>query len=352
MEQKSLVSFSRVKMLSLQVKLALGPLCMIQSSNSPSPGELSVRKSVAGMKEAYMAAIAVGLWMLAGLVFAVEPGYDRVIHLKGTTNTRDLGGYQTADDRTIRWRQIIRSENLSRLTASDFQQLEEMGVKTVIDLRTQREHEKSPTVWQGDHPPVFYHFPIGDAHNGWFNAQRKMIKSNRFTEEESLEHMVEGYRMIVDEGPDSLQKMMDLVLDQSNWPILIHCNAGKDRAGVATALILEALGVDRETIMEDFMLTNEVGKSEKKAVVLAKERKKSGTGKNFGKGPSPEAWFPIVGVRPEMLEAFYASVDEKYGSMDAFLTELGVDTNARTALAATLSTDQPTWLAGKLVTGE
>jgi len=304
------------------------------------------------MKKAYMAAIAVGLWMIAGPVFSVEPEYDRVIHLKGTTNTRDLGGYKTGDDRTVRWRQIIRSENLSRLTASDFQLLEEIGVKTVVDLRTEREYEQSPTVWQGDHPPVFYHFPIGDAHNDWFNAQRKMIKSNRFTEEESLEHMVEGYRMIVEEGPASLQKMMDLVLDQSNWPILIHCSAGKDRAGVATALILEALGVDRATIMEDFLLTNEVGKSEKKALVLSKERKKSGSGRNFGKGPSADAWFPIVGVRPEMLEAFYTSVDEKYGSMDAFLTELGVDPNARIALAASLASDQPTWLAGKLTTVE
>ena len=58
---------------------------------------------------------------------------------------------------------------------------------------------------------------------------------------------------------------MDLVLDQSNWPILIHCNAGKDRAGVATTLILEALGVDRETIMEEFLLTNEIGRSEEKS---------------------------------------------------------------------------------------
>ena len=61
---------------------------------------------------------------------------------KGTTNTRDIGGYQTSDLRTIRPRQIIRSENLSRLTAGDFQQLEEIGVKTVIDLRTDREHDK------------------------------------------------------------------------------------------------------------------------------------------------------------------------------------------------------------------
>jgi protein-tyrosine phosphatase len=298
-------------------------------------------------KKLYTAGVALAAWMLVNPALADELGPDREIHLKGTSNTRDIGGYQTSDHRTLRWRQIIRSENLSRLTASDFQQLEELGVKTVIDLRTDREHEQSPTVWQGDHPPRFYHFPIGDAHNDWFNAQRKLLKGNRFTEEQSLEHMVEGYRMIADEGPSSFRKLMDLVLDQSNWPVLIHCSAGKDRAGVATALILEALGVDRETIMEDYLLTNEISRTQEKSVLISKERSKSGRGGRFGRGPSAEAWFPIVGVQAEMLEAFYASVDEQYGSMDAFLTELGVDQDVRMALAAALTTEQPEVVMGE-----
>ena len=304
-----------------------------------------MRKSSARMKKYInMAVIAMGVWVLANPAFANELPYERVIHLDGTTNTRDIGGYQTSDLRTLRWGQIIRSENLSRLTDSDFQKLEKMGLKTVIDLRTDREHDQSPTVWLGDNPPEFFHFPVGDAHNDWFKAQRKIMRRNSFTEKQALEHMVEGYRMIAEKGPPSYQKLMDLVLDQSNWPILIHCNAGKDRAGVAVTLILEALGVDRETIMEEFLLTNEISRTEKKAILLAKARKNSN---RFGLGPSASAWFPIVGVQPEMLEAFYASVDEQYGSIDAFLTEMGVDQDARSALAASLTTEQP-----KLAMGE
>jgi len=112
-----------------------------------------------------MAVIAMGVWLLVNPAFPDELANERVIHLKGTTNTRDIGGYQTGDLRTLRWGQIIRSENLSRLTASDFQKLEERGLKTVIDLRTDKEHDQSPTVWQGDSPPRFFHFPVGDAHN-------------------------------------------------------------------------------------------------------------------------------------------------------------------------------------------
>jgi len=305
-------------------------------------------KSSAGMKKkVFMAVIAMGVWVLVSPAFPNELAPERVIDLEGTTNTRDIGGYLTDDLRTLRWQQIIRSENLSRLTASDFQKLEEIGVKTVIDLRTDREHDKSPTVWQGDNPPRFFHFPIGDAQNDWFKAQRRLMKRNRFTEEQALEHMIEGYRMIADVGPPSYQQLMEVVLDQSNWPVLIHCNAGKDRAGVAVTLILEALGVDRETIMEEFLLTNKIGRSREKANLISKKSKDSRSARGISSGPSASAWFPIVGVQPEMLEAFYASVDEQYGSMDAFLTEMGVDQEARSALTASLTTEQPQLAMGE-----
>lgn len=306
-----------------------------------------MRKSSVRIKKAvYMAVIATSLSVLASPVFSDSVSSERVIHLKGTTNTRDLGGYQTSDLGTVRWGQIIRSDKLSRLTDNDFQKLEEMGLKTVIDLRTQKEHDQSPTLWKGDNPPRFFHFPVGDSNNEWFTAQRKMMKRNRFTEEQSLEHMTDGYRMILEEGTESYRKLMKVVLDESNWPVLIHCNAGKDRSGVGVALILEALGVDRETIMDEYLLTNEISRIEDKAVFLSRESKNASRGNRFSKGTPASAWLPIVGVRAQMLETFYASVDEKYGSMDAYLTELGVNQQARLALAASLTTKQSQLVMG------
>ena len=113
--------------------------------------------------------------------------------------------------------------------------------------------------------------------------------------------------MIAAEGPSSYRQLMALVLDESNWPILIHCNAGKDRTGIATALILEAVGVERDVIMDDYLLTNSVGRSADRAALLA----------------------------------FYARIDQRYGSMDAFLLDLGVDAEARRDLAAALTADPP-----------
>lgn len=92
---------------------------------------------------------------------------------------------------------------------------------------------------------------------------------------------------------------------------------------------MEALGVDRETIMEESLLTNDYSRAQEKATLLAKECKYARGGSRVGKRSSASGWFSIIGVQAEMLEAFYASVDENYGSMDAFLTDLGVDQDAQ-----------------------
>lgn len=95
-------------------------------------------------------ALIYGLCLCAGPAAATETDHQRVIALKGTQNTRDIGGYQTDDGREVRWGKILRSDNLSRLRPEDFQQLEDMGLKTVIDLRTPKEVKNAPTNWQGE----------------------------------------------------------------------------------------------------------------------------------------------------------------------------------------------------------
>jgi protein tyrosine/serine phosphatase len=105
--------------------------------------------------------------------------------------------------------------------------------------------------------------------------------------------------------------------------------------------------VDRETIMDEFLLTNEMARTDAKAAFMARESKKLSSAKRSSRSPSASAWSPIVGVRPEMLEAYYATVEEQYGSMDAFLAELGVDHDERSQLMASLTTDQPDWVMGE-----
>lgn len=273
------------------------------------------------------------LWALALPALATP---ERVIDLGGTSNTRDVGGYPTTDGRFVEYGQILRSDKLSRLTEEDFAALEAIGVKTVIDLRTQREHDREPTVWQGAHPPRIVHLPIGDADDPWYRRQHRMVKQNRFSESQSTEHMIDGYRMIADLGVPRYRQLMDIVLDPANHPVLIHCNAGKDRSGVAVALILEALGVDRETIMDEYLLTNEIARTARKAELMARSQREKSIRRSV-RTPSAEAWFPLIGVQPEMLETYWAHIDEGYGSMDAYLAELGVGPAQRDLLADQLT---------------
>ena len=298
--------------------------------------------SVRFKKYLFLAIMAGSILAMAKGVSANGSPYSRVIDLEGTMNTRDIGGYPAEQLRAIRPGQIIRSERLSRLTESDFQRLEAIGVKTIIDLRTDDELADEPTEWQGDHPPRFHHIPVVDEDHDWFRSQHRMMKRGYFSSEQSLEHMAEGYRVFAQEGAESYEQMMEIVLDESNWPILIHCSAGKDRSGIAIALIMEAVGVDRDIIMKDYLFTNAIGRSERKAELLARESTRSSR-----RGPSAEAWYPLVGVQAEMLEAFYASVDESYGSIDAYLDELGVDSAARAALVASLTEPAPDLAMGE-----
>lgn len=272
------------------------------------------------------------LWALALPAFAAP---ERVIDLAGTSNTRDIGGYPAADGRVVQYGHILRSDRLSNLTAEDFAELEALGLKTVIDLRTQREHDREPTVWQGEQPPRFIHLPIGDADDPWYRKQHRMVQQNRFSAAQSTGHMIDGYRMIADEGVPSYRQLMDIVLDPANHPILIHCNAGKDRSGVAVALILEALGVDRETILDEYLLTNEINHAAEKAERMAQSR--ADNGRRAGRAPTADAWFPLIGVKPEMLETWWAHIDEQYGSMDAYLAGLGVGPAERDNLVEQLT---------------
>ena len=264
-----------------------------------------------------------GLSLCLSPALAEENGHKRVIALKGTQNTRDIGGYETTDGRQVRWGVIFRSDKLSRLLRGDFEQLEEMGLRTVIDLRTPEEAKNSPTVWKGDNPPRIVNYPVGKDDGQWFTDQDRMLASARFNSEDALNHFVEGYRLLPETGLESYRSLMALVLDETNWPLLIHCSAGKDRSGIAIALILEALGVEREIIMEDYLLTNKVARTREQAKILSKEQdlRSKSAGSRIGRSrvPSEEAYFPFVGVLPEMLDGFYQEVDQEYGSVIQYL---------------------------------
>src|SRR5215475_708457 len=172
----------------------------------------------------------------------------RHLDLEGASNFRDLGGYPTADGRTTRWRHIFRSNHLGQLTTDDVEIVHALGVRSAFDFRGIE--ERAAGVCVVDEITV-HSLPIEPT---VVAALRAELDAGKLTAPVALEIMRESYRNYVRHNTHSFRSLFGHLLED-RAPLVIHCTAGKDRTGLASALILHALGVADEVIAEDYLLT-------------------------------------------------------------------------------------------------
>ncbi len=179
---------------------------------------------------------------------------ERRIQLEGQHNFRDLGGYETTDGRHVRWGRLYRSGELGELTDTDIDHVTNvLGVRLVCDLRSPGEAEELP---DPEFPGVErVALPIIDDSVDPVAIRDAVLAGDLSVLDPDL--LVTGNQAFVRDMTEQYASLMDRVTDPENWPTNIHCTAGKDRAGWGSALILLALGVPEETVMEDYLLTNE-----------------------------------------------------------------------------------------------
>ncbi|MEM7799025.1 MAG: tyrosine-protein phosphatase, partial [Chloroflexota bacterium] len=173
----------------------------------------------------------------------------RYFSLERVRNARDLGGYVTQDGRTVRWGKVFRTGTLGAATDQDLERLGEHGVKLVCDLRSNREVKELP-----DKVPdgtAYQRFPIHED-----DPMREIFPKILFNRAELVEMMAVGYVRMADERPKAFGEILKQMADPDNLPILFHCTAGKDRAGITAALLLGLLDVPKETIIADYSLSN------------------------------------------------------------------------------------------------
>ncbi|HTJ69244.1 MAG TPA: tyrosine-protein phosphatase [Actinospica sp.] len=242
----------------------------------------------------------------------------RDLGLIGLPNARDLGGYPAADGRAVRAGLLLRSEALTNATADDVTTIQQMGVGTVVDLRGDSEIS---TFGEGPWTGRRVHVPTADLTQAIF---AKMMHAGPdgepLAEDDVYKVMLDMYRQFVsdDSCRAAYATALELVTDQAKQatPILFHCTAGKDRTGWLAAILLTALGADRETVYEDYLLTNhratEGRGAESRAKLLALLRQMVGTRQPIA---------PLLDVRREYLKAAFDEADAKYGSFDAYLQE-------------------------------
>ena len=244
---------------------------------------------------------------------------DRLIPLEGAFNLRDLGGYGTADGRTVQWRRLFRADGMHRLSEADRAVLRGFGLRTVIDLRTENE------VADGRFPEelalAWHHLSVVDVL--WDQVEAPTGP------ETFAAFLYERYREMLDMGGPHFAEAYRRLAAPGALPGLFHCAAGKDRTGLLAALVLSSLGVADDDVVADYALSQD---ATHRLVTWAAQE-------------SPELAARIDAVpaahlaaEPEAMRRVLAWVSESYGSTPAYLAALGVSSDAIDALAAALLT--------------
>jgi len=261
---------------------------------------------------------------------AAPPQHPKRIEITGSRNLRDLGGYTTMKGKVIKKGVLYRSDHLSRITKRDLEEVTALGVKTVYDLRGEEEKETFPQRLPEIVPvqvvslPVFY-----QGLDPWVMARRIVI-SGDVEEGEFHDVMVEAYRSYALDFRTEWSTLLKGLAEPVTLPALIHCTYGKDRTGVAVAIVLRSLDVPWENVMEGYLLSNKFWESKTDLYSCL-----ANCASCF-RTPRSEVR-ALMEVRPEYLEAAFAAIDEKYGSFEGYLQEgLGIDDATVERLRATL----------------
>jgi protein-tyrosine phosphatase len=182
----------------------------------------------------------------------------------GAPNLRDLGGYETADGRRVKWGRIFRSSHLARLTDRGLDQIRRLGIKFVCDFRTETEARKLPNRFPDSEAVGYLRLPI---QHGEFEptAVFDRIKAGDY-DWISEDFMLQGYIDSVERHPAVWARFFELLADRRHYPLLFHCTGGKDRTGAAAALLLFALGVPREAVIGDYGLSDGYNSDVRRAI--------------------------------------------------------------------------------------
>ena len=225
---------------------------------------------------------------------------ERIV-LEGATNFRDLGGYVTRSGHKVRSGRIFRSDALHQLTDSDHRRINALNLRLVCDLRYQDEREQEPS-----------RLPSGVEvlHVGLVKPPDERfadsLRVDSRTEADALAYLTDNYRRYPHLYAGAYRTILERLSRLDDSAMVVHCTAGKDRAGTAAAMVLLTLGVPYETVLEDYLKTNLY----------------------WDRGDRPPGDWPrevveaIFTARPQYLEAALTAIDTEFGSFARYLAEI------------------------------
>jgi protein-tyrosine phosphatase len=167
----------------------------------------------------------------------------RMIPLEGCLNFRDLGGYTGEGAAKIRYGQLYRSDDLSKLSPADIVHIGTLGISVVIDLRSAEELARAPNPLRGRPDFEYHHIPLLDGINSAPGAPPK------------IHSLAEMYKSLLSNAGSQISRTFRVLCGRGSRAAVFHCTAGKDRTGITAALILNLCGVADEDVIADYALT-------------------------------------------------------------------------------------------------
>jgi len=226
---------------------------------------------------------------------------ERRIPFEAVTNFRDLGGYRTRSGRRIRWGRVFRSDALHGMTEGDVRMYDDLGLTAVYDLRSDVEIAENPDPMPSRHLPMLSR-PAGDNVAGAFDGATS----------EDGERLLAGiYIGQINHAATTIGELFSALAESDRLPAVFHCHAGKDRTGLVAALLLEALGVERDAILDDYELT-------------ARYRLRAQQDQTFERmmklGLAPEAAAGVLTAPRWAMRSALEYLDREYGNVEHYLT--------------------------------
>jgi protein-tyrosine phosphatase len=238
---------------------------------------------------------------------------ERHIELENALNFRDVGGYETTDGHRVRWRRMFRAGGLSQLTTADLAVLDELGIATVLDLRSTAEWESGRFPVHAM-PVAFHHLPLVE----------EILDPTKYSVPEGM--LAARYQEIAQIGATYIARAISIVADADTHPIVVHCLAGKDRTGIVVALVLSLLGVDDETVALDYSLSN------LSMAALRARAEAAGVPRRRSEEVSAE----VFSAKPSNIHALFAALRAAHGSIENYVIASGVKPAAIESLRAAL----------------
>jgi protein-tyrosine phosphatase len=246
--------------------------------------------------------------------------YERRLKFEGAINFRDLGGYPAADGRRTRWRRLFRSDSLADMSEMDLQQLADLALRGLVDFRTEDERVLKPNrLPEGACIRVL---ELGFLPAGTLEMLEQ-VRAGTISAQELERKVISQYRKFGVDHVEEYRRALNFATEADNYPLLIHCTSGKDRTGFASALLLLAVGVPRDIVLQDYDLTNLYRRD---------------VSHLFGPKTQEDIISLLLSAQAHYLEAALEEIDRVYGSFDAYLTRtLQVDEIKRARLVELLT---------------